>query len=996
MKRQPDRESANHDRPWKNHRRPIRLVLEPLEARRLLAGLNVAVFVDQDGSRSVDVADTAATRRVVFLDLNNNGQQDSTDPVAFTNERGIAAFEDIAAGDYGVGIAAGNSLQSQAFPIRVEELATRIGPSASTLIAADDLSQVWAFDGAGRGQLVSSATSALKIQLDGAIVSYVNMGAEAWVITHSDRGPSGTKLTQFNLISGRQASAEIRGLNGRVVEKLIQAGTDVVAQLNGPRGIELAKLSVVSTVPTIGVSVAFPNLITFSGAANQLAVLEYRSDFAFANPTIQMRPLASKLSVLDLNDFSIQATTLLPQSASEVAMSADGRLVLAAFSTGGVMVLNNDAHLSAAATLAEASGPLLVQSKDGRLVTGNSSNAYEFIVWDVNSWQPSGRTRVTNSAPTTIAATAAISQAILANTGDRLIATGVNGTVASQLAQATTAPVTVPTDGVVSVQLGVRVNGENSAPSNAPVSTTLREDNATSGQLRPQVADADSDTLWFSVIGSPSHGRLRVTPSGEWSFQPTDNFNGTDRAVVRVFDGQASSDIALVLNISPVNDPPEALRVEVLTIAENMSSEAVDGLGYVTVVDVDLGSHYQFESSDHRFQVRDGRIYLAAGAKLDFETEPTIKLEIIATEDEVSGYQISTTATLSIADVSEPPTAVRILNASVPENSRGAIVGQLQVDDPDRTNRFEYVLSDSRFMIESSYLKLKPGVELDFEEANSINLSVTVSDTSGQSVTEPIRLTVADRNDAPTSIDLHLKAVEEATPGAVVGTIAVNDQDGQAYQYTVSDTRFEVVDGELRLKDGQTVDKSVDRDLTLTVIATSVVGSDAIASTIDVSVVAKKSPYQNPTQPRDVNGDGQVTPLDALILINYMNSFGPGPLGGNSPLGGSGEGPVWVDVNGDGIISPLDILIIINWLNRQRLLAQTTPSAEGEGSPLQASTASTSPTASRPGSKITSPIVSAGEFACPAIKARTDLEIDLELENLLDELTRERLGFLGS
>jgi hypothetical protein len=101
-------------------------------------------------------------------------------------------------------------------------------------------------------------------------------------------------------------------------------------------------------------------------------------------------------------------------------------------------------------------------------------------------------------------------------------------------------------------------------------------------------------------------------------------------------------------------------------------------------------------------------------------------------------------------------------------------------------------------------------------------------------------------------------------------------------------------------------------------------------------------------------------------------------------------------VNGDGIISPLDILIIINWLNRQRLLAETTPRAEGEGSPLQASTASTSPTVGRPGARITSPMVSAGELACPAIKARTDSEIDLELENLLDALTRERLGFLGS
>ena len=154
MKRQPHRENTNHDRPWKNHRRPIRLILEPLEARRLLAGLNVSVLIDQDGSRTADAADTAATRRVVFLDLNNNGQQDSTDPIAFTNDRGIANFEDIPSGNYAVGIAAGNSLQLQSFPVRVDELATSIGPASKTLVASDDLSQVWAFDGDGQGQLV--------------------------------------------------------------------------------------------------------------------------------------------------------------------------------------------------------------------------------------------------------------------------------------------------------------------------------------------------------------------------------------------------------------------------------------------------------------------------------------------------------------------------------------------------------------------------------------------------------------------------------------------------------------------------------------------------------------------------------------------------------------------------------------------------------------------------------------------------------------------------
>ena len=968
MKRHSDRENSSHDRPRKSHRRPIRLVLEPLETRRLLAGLNVSVLIDQDGSRSADAADTVASRRVVFLDLNNNGQQDTSDPVAFTNDLGIANFDGISAGDYAVGLASGNSLQSQAFPYRVEELATNIGPAANTLIASGDLSKVWAFDADGLGQLVSTRSTA-KVRLGGAIVTSVSVGSDALVIVRSSSGPSGTKLVQLNLESGRQTISEIRGLNGRLVNTLVKAGSEVVAQLSGPNGIELAKVSIVGGIPTIGVSAPFPNLVTVSGASSQLAVLEYQSDFGTTATTIRMQPLAKKLSVVDLTDFTIKSSTVLPQAANEISISSDGGLVLAALTSGGVMVLNNDLALSPAAKLAEATGPLLAQSKDGRIVTGNANNRLEFIVWDVDSWQPSGRTRVPTSTQTTMTSSNMISNVVLADSGERLIATGVVGTVAAQLAQATTAPVSVTEDNTATVELGVRVQGVNKAPSTARVASTSPEDSPGRGSLRAQVADEENDTLWFEVLSSPSHGSLRISPTGEWTYQPTENFNGTDRAIVRVFDGQDSSELALVLNVAPVNDPPQSLRADLLAIPESgIAADSTEGLGYVTVFDVDQGSNYRFETPDTRFQIRNGRIYLAPNANLDFETEPTIKLAIVATEDVVSGYQISTTATLSIADVNEPPTAVRILSDSLPENFDGATVGRLQVDDPDRVNHFDYVLSDSRFMVEDGFLKLKPGVELDFEQTNSISMSVTVSDASGQSITQPVSLRVVNQNDAPTSIDVNALPIEEATPGAVMGAITVNDQDGEGYQFTVSDARFEVVDGELKLKEGQTVNQTTDKNLELTITATSVTGNATIASTVGVTVVTKKPIYQNPVQPRDVNGDGEITPLDALILINYINSYGTGPIRGKGPIGGSGEGETWIDVNGDGIISPLDVLIIVNWLNRQRIAGLN---GSGEDS--------LSPSSSPVG------------LACPAIQPPIDSNKDHELENLLDQLTRERL-----
>jgi hypothetical protein len=74
-------------------------------------------------------------------------------------------------------------------------------------------------------------------------------------------------------------------------------------------------------------------------------------------------------------------------------------------------------------------------------------------------------------------------------------------------------------------------------------------------------------------------------------------------------------------------------------------------------------------------------------------------------------------------------------------------------------------------------------------------------------------------------------------------------------------------------------------------------------------------PWQNPNNPYDVNGDGVVTGLDVLILINYLNKNGPHTL--EPPTDGSSP-PPYLDVNGDNRITPLDALQTINLLNSRR------------------------------------------------------------------------------
>ncbi|WP_164102280.1 dockerin type I domain-containing protein [Candidatus Laterigemmans baculatus] len=73
------------------------------------------------------------------------------------------------------------------------------------------------------------------------------------------------------------------------------------------------------------------------------------------------------------------------------------------------------------------------------------------------------------------------------------------------------------------------------------------------------------------------------------------------------------------------------------------------------------------------------------------------------------------------------------------------------------------------------------------------------------------------------------------------------------------------------------------------------------------------SQWHNFAQPLDVNADGRITPLDALVVINHLNRTGGGRLpataAGNQP-------PPYLDVRGTGSVGPLDVLVIVNHLNR--------------------------------------------------------------------------------
>ncbi len=68
--------------------------------------------------------------------------------------------------------------------------------------------------------------------------------------------------------------------------------------------------------------------------------------------------------------------------------------------------------------------------------------------------------------------------------------------------------------------------------------------------------------------------------------------------------------------------------------------------------------------------------------------------------------------------------------------------------------------------------------------------------------------------------------------------------------------------------------------------------------------------------PLDINGDGLVTPIDALLAINVLNTYPSIPT--NSPVRAYYTiGQIKADTNGDRTVSAIDALLVINELNRK-------------------------------------------------------------------------------
>ncbi|TKB62641.1 MAG: hypothetical protein E8D48_08030, partial [Nitrospira sp.] len=193
-------------------------------------------------------------------------------------------------------------------------------------------------------------------------------------------------------------------------------------------------------------------------------------------------------------------------------------------------------------------------------------------------------------------------------------------------------------------------------------------------------------------------------------------------------------------------------------VAENVSIGTV--VGTVTGTDSDSGDSksYSFtDSAGGRFAINSstGQITVADSSRLNYESATGHSVTVRVMDS--GGLTYDETFTINLTNVNESPTDLSLSANTVSENAAtGTVVGSVSGTDVDASDTKTYSLTDAaggRFAINSStgVITVADGTLLNYEAAQSHNITVQVTDKAGLTYHETFAINLTNVNEfAPT------------------------------------------------------------------------------------------------------------------------------------------------------------------------------------------------------------------------------------------------------
>ena len=251
-------------------------------------------------------------------------------------------------------------------------------------------------------------------------------------------------------------------------------------------------------------------------------------------------------------------------------------------------------------------------------------------------------------------------------------------------------------------------------------------------------------------------GQLTVKAGASLDYETKSSYSVT----VQASDGANTTDIAVTINVTDVNEAPVAAP-QTRSVAENAPAGTNVGAP-VTASDPDGDAlTYALTSNEFAINASTGQITVQAGASLDYETKSVYSVTVQASD---GANTTDIAVTINLKDVNEAPPATptptpipneapqfadTTATRSVAENSpAGTLVGApVTATDPDGdTLSYQIVPANSTFTIESNsgQLAVAAGAELDYETTPSYTVVVIAYDPGGDSATITVTINVTD------------------------------------------------------------------------------------------------------------------------------------------------------------------------------------------------------------------------------------------------------------
>lgn len=410
--------------------------------------------------------------------------------------------------------------------------------------------------------------------------------------------------------------------------------------------------------------------------------------------------------------------------------------------------------------------------------------------------------------------------------------------------------------------------------------------------------DAEGDPLRALLVEPPQHGSLELQPDGSFVYTPEPDFVGTDRFVYAAQDPWfAQSEAEVVLQVGA---PRVGVRLEL-----------VDGTGQ-PVGRVTSGDPLRLRAwvRDLRSDFYPERGVYAAYLDVLFDE---MRMAPMLNDQLPLGFEID------FGEAFQEPGA----GAVQPEGRVQGVGSQLTDDRPPGDG--EQLLFEMPFEAGGASA-LDDEYTVSFQSVRNV-LNVMANDDQftwntafdAVAATEPSAGEVQlwePRAAVPADEIVWTGTSVDVTNGAAVQIVAVGPA---SHGGTVTIAA-----------DGKQLVYAPAPGFTGTETWTYTVADPSGRKVVATVVVNVMPSWQNLHHPLDVNSDGVVSPIDALLVINYLNSGLP------ARLEGVPSGPPLRDVNGDGYISPLDALLVINYLQLQAAGA-----GEGVAVPLRSASAAT-------------------------------------------------------